>query len=909
MDRKAFLFQKAPDGYIPGVGRGATGFTTSADSGGLAFQQGLVLESASEDDEAQNTNNDDGILGSKKHQDKDDLEADKVYEEIERKLMKKKGNKEPDEVTKKDDSVGMKEQFSDLKRALTNVSDFEWQNLPEAGDFTRRNKRHRIEQQQNQRFYAVPDNILAGSGSLGTKKETEGGYTDFKSISEARDKFLGSHLDNLVPQTYSSATEDHTELLESEISQDKVHDIAKSRSVLASLRKSEPHKSSSWIASARLELQAKNYTAAKRIILEGCNKVPRKEHIWLESINIHRISSEGSKLCKGIISEALRYNSTSEKLWLKAYELENSSDAFAKRKMLMNALEEIPNSVEIWKLMIEQEDSIEDVKKLLSKAIQFCPKEWNFWLTLINHSSYSEAKALINRARKEYGSSVDVWITAAKLEERENSGISYAKLSKFLSNGFKEIIKQNVNLQEEKNAWIREAIKSYKEGFNLSAKAAVSIATSIEEIDDQDEFISRCFHLADDLTHENNFEISNYIYELVTERFPHSVDCWVKLFNSLKSSTNDLSYLFSYYRKSIEHNPSNTLLTLMYAKDLWILGNDVDSSRKILEDAGTRLPDDERVWLARVKLEVKNKNFENANRISSECVKRIPGSSASIWYKHIHLQRFLNLKNPKQTYELEITLLLKQSLELFPENYKLILQKSQVLLDDLKKPEEAKDCLSIGVKKCPTSIELWIALANFFEKIDNSLIKSRSTYDKAILAQPESDLLWVERIKLEKRNGDYQSATQLINKSLKIFPKSSYLWVEYLGQIKRSSLRKNAYLDAMQNTGNSPTILLNIGIFFWLDGKFNKAKSWFERALNVESRNGDIWAWLFIFYSKNGTKDEVSVLLEKYKEAYEKINLGYYWNPIHKRVDNLDKNSEEILNDVASTVIKETEVL
>lgn len=908
MDRKAFLFQKAPAGYIPGVGRGATGFTTSADSGGLASQRGLVIELASEDEDVQNTNSDDGILGGKKHQDKDDLEADRIYEEIERKLMKKRGNKEY-EVTKKDGTLEMKEQFSDLKRALTSVSDFEWQNLPEAGDFTRRNKRHRIEQQQNQRFYAVPDNILAGSGSLGAKKETEDGYTDFKSISEARDKFLGSHLDSLVPQKNLLASEDHIELLESEILQDKFHDIAKSRSVLASLRKTEPHKSSSWIASARLELQAKNYTAAKRIILEGCNRVPRKEDVWLESVNIHQASSESSKLCKGIISEALRYNPTSEKLWLRAYDLENSSDAFAKRKVLMKALEEIPNSVEIWKLMIEQEDSIEDVKKLLSKAIEFCPKEWNFWLTLINHSSYSDAKALINRARKEYGSSVDVWMTASKLEERENSGINYLKLNKFLSNGFKEIMKQNVDIEKEKTAWIREAIKSYKEGFDLSAKAAVSIAISIEDNGDQDEFISNCFHLADQLTRDNNFEIANYIYELVTEKFPDKVDCWVKLFNSLKSSTKDHHHLFSYYRKSIEHNPLDALLILMYAKDLWILANDVDSSRKLLEDAGTRLPDDERIWLARVKLEVKNKNFENANRISLDCIKMIPTSSARVWYKHIHLKRFLNLRYPKQSYEHEITTLFKKSLEIFPENYKLILQKSQVLLDDLKKPEEAKECLSIGVKKCPESIELWIALANFYEKIDKSLIKSRSTYDKAILAQPKSDLLWVERIKLEKRNGDYQLAIQLTNKSLKIFPNSSYLWLEYLGQIKKSSIRKNAYLDAMKNTGNSPTILLSIGIFFWLDGKFNKAKSWFERALDVEPRNGDIWAWLYIFCSRNGTKDEVFALLKNYNETYEKINLGYYWNPIHKKVDNLDKNSEEILEAVASTVIKETEVL
>src|SRR3984885_13086014 len=53
------------------------------------------------------------------------------------------------------------QQFADLKRSLATISDDDWANIPEVGDLTGKNRR--AKQNLRQRFYAVPDSVLAGA--------------------------------------------------------------------------------------------------------------------------------------------------------------------------------------------------------------------------------------------------------------------------------------------------------------------------------------------------------------------------------------------------------------------------------------------------------------------------------------------------------------------------------------------------------------------------------------------------------------------------------------------------------------------------------------------------------------------------------------------------------------------------
>lgn len=55
----------------------------------------------------------------------------------------------------------IQQQFADLKRGLSAVTDSEWESIPEVGNLTRKKRR------REERTYALPDSILVGDRSKG----------------------------------------------------------------------------------------------------------------------------------------------------------------------------------------------------------------------------------------------------------------------------------------------------------------------------------------------------------------------------------------------------------------------------------------------------------------------------------------------------------------------------------------------------------------------------------------------------------------------------------------------------------------------------------------------------------------------------------------------------------------------
>lgn len=869
MERKAFLDQEPPPGYVAGIGRGATGFVTSADSGALRESRPFELLDDSDNDD----NDDIGVLGTRIL--KEEEEADRVYEEIENRLQRRRkgASDETPQPEQKQYEDEIKNQFTDLKRSLADVSKDQWANLPDAPDLARRNKRMRLLEQLRQRFYATPDTMIAAQSS--------GGDTSFNTV-DANGAELESNVENGIDIDNSMA------------------DLERNRTILSSLRKTEPNKPSSWIASARLELQAKNYNAAKKHITTGCRKVPHSESLWLENVKIHRNSTDGIKMAKIIVAEALKYNSRSEDLWLQACECENSSDLVSQRRVLMKGIEFIPNSVKLWSKMIEIQDDKDDVKKMLLKVVELCPNEWSFWLSLINLSDYSEAKSLINKARKLMKSNPQIWITAAKLEERENKDISDKKLIKMIEKGQQQL-NESIGSEEtlSRKDWLDEAVKAENEGFTLTCKAIVVNSINIDspEEEESETKLSIYFEEAKSYLDKGANQTANFIYQYIIDKYPNDRGNWVKFFNAFKQQQGfNVLDLYPYYQQAISLNQNEGLFYLMYAKDKWKLENDLAGARKILNDALDQLPKSENVWHARIKFEIKTQNFQDADKFSKRMIENVPDSSSRVWYKHINLQRFIYYKSKPEDYETNMMSLLDDAMDRFPDEEKFYLQKGQILLDDLKKPEEAREAFMVGTNRLPNSINLWLALATVDEHHLKVVIRARSILDRAVFKNPKSDALWVEKVRLEIRNNDLVAARQICNRALKALNSSPYLWLEHLKLIPKMSQRKNAFLDALKSTDNSPIILLNIGIFFLIDGKPDKAKSWFERAISNDKTNGDIWAWMnYFFMEHNKDSNEISKFNEFFSQEEESINRGEVWNKVSKEVKNLDKLPKEIL--------------
>ena len=70
------------------------------------------------------------------------------------------------------------------------------------------------------------------------------------------------------------------------------------------------------------------------------------------------------------MAQGVRTLQQSVKLWVKATELE--VDVTAKRRVLRKALEQLPSSVKLWKMLVEMEQP-EDARILLGRAVECCP--------------------------------------------------------------------------------------------------------------------------------------------------------------------------------------------------------------------------------------------------------------------------------------------------------------------------------------------------------------------------------------------------------------------------------------------------------------------------------------------------------------------------------------------------------
>lgn len=880
MERKSFLDQEAPAGYIAGSARGAVGFRLNSNPD--SFSRGVAVVSKEEEEDENDGNGklegviDNGILSESRRDDEDE-EADRIYEEIEKKIIARKSQSKVKTPPAPTETNNNKPQFSDLKRQLANLTEDDWLNLPEPGDMTRRNKRMRLLEQQQQRMYSAPDTLIAGTNSA-----LSNGSTNFKSLSESRDKFLSLQLDNLRP-TKDTTTD--TQLQEAILNmsgaeQDaKYADLQKSRTILSSLRKTEPYKPSSWIQSARLEEQNKNYKLAKNYILEGCKKCPKNDEIWLENI---RLNESDLKLCKQLVSTALGYVPKSERLWIKAMDLE--IEPFNKRKVVMKSLENLPNNSRLWKLLIDLETEQDIVKKLLGKAIEMCPLVWDFWLGLINLSNYEESKKLLNQARKKLVGDPNVWIAACKLEEREQD-VELTKLIKLMDKAMKESESRNIT----KDEWYDYAIEAEKEDFKNTSKAIVSSYLNANKAILSDTVL---LEDVDKMFTKGNVIIGRSILDYIIDSQPNDVSNWRKLISSIKKF-NDLDVLFTYYKKAIDLNPKVALFYLMFAKDKWQLGNDIPEARSILNKAAKSIPNDLSIKFAIIKLDVKSGQLEIAKSYIKSIIDDSPLESEKFWYKYIHILRCL-----KSSDVLEVS---QKALNLFPDCWKLYLQNIQIL-QDMNELKQAREVASLSVKRCNEIPELWIKLSEIDQQLGIT-IRARAVIDQAMLQNLESPELWCFKIQFEKKNNDLVSARNISNKSLKKFPNNANLWIEYLWLLPKMSQRKTAFLDALKATDNSSLILMIIGVFFWYDGKYNKCKNWFERSLQLDNTNGDAWGWMYNYLMKFGTKEELLKFVKDYELNYDGINKGKIFNTINKSISHFDKSPEEILKITADCLL------
>ncbi|KAL9106495.1 MAG: hypothetical protein Q9227_008474 [Pyrenula ochraceoflavens] len=881
-----FLNQPAPENYVAGLGRGATGFTTRSDLGPgregpspEQIQEALAKRAAQlgaapptaygapekreeneEDDERfQDPENEVGLFAYGQY-DRDDDEADRIYQDVDEKMdRRRKQRREAREKEEREEyernNPKIQQQFADLKRSLAAVSDDEWASIPDVGDLTGKNKR--TKQNSKQRFYAVPDSVLAGArdstqfdtqvtdggpATNGSSADaTDGTMTNFADIGAARDKVLKVRLDqaaqgsttetsngsatNIDPKGYL------TSLAKSELKAGEVEigDIKRVRILLESVIKTNPKHAPGWIAIARLEEIAGKIVSARKLITQGCEQCPKSEDAWLENIRLN--DNYNARI---IAAAALKINDRSTRLWIEAMKLE--SDPVKKKRVLRKAIDHIPQSVMIWKEAVNLEDDPADARLLLAKATDFIPLSVELWLALARLETPENAQQVLNKARKAVPSSHEIWIAAARLQEQMGN----AGKVNIMKRAVQALAKESAMLKREE--WITEAEKCEEEGAVLTCGAIIreTLGYGLDEDDDRKDIWMDDAKASID---RGKFETARAMYAYAIRVFVNKKSIWLAA-AELERNHGTKEALWQLLEKATEACPQSEVLWMQLAREKWQAG-EIDNARRVLGRAFKQNPNNEDIWLAAVKLEADAKQSEQARMLLSTA--REEAGTDRVWIKSVAFER--QLGNTDKALDL-----VNQGLQLYPKADKLWMMKGQIYEEQNKLPQ-AREAYSTGTRACSKSVPLWL-LASRLEEKAGLLVKARSVLDRARLAVPKNPQLWTESVRVERRGNNIPQAKVLMAKALQEIPTSGLLWTENIWNLEDRTKRKPRSLEAIKKVDNDPILFVTVARIFWGERRLDKAMGWFEKAILLDSDLGDTWAWYYKFLLQHGTEEK-----------------------------------------------------
>jgi len=759
----------------------------------------------------------DRLFGDASNYDDDDQEADSIYARIDERMGSKKRGKRQRTGVNNGNGTGVNggsitnaqqplisDQFRELKEKLSEVTEDQWEAIPDVGDYSLKYKQKR----RQDVFTPLTDSLLEAR-SLNNSDATAGGtvalagtatavtdgfasvVTNMSGLAEARGTVLSMSLDKATDSVSGSTTIDPkgylTSLSTIKIATSaEVGDVNKARLLLKSVRDTNPHHGPGWIAAARVEEAAGKLLAARKIVMEGCRVCGESEDVWLEAARLHPV-----EVGKTILATAARRIPTSVKIFLRASDLE-STDA-SKKAVLRKGLESIPTSVTLWKAAIELEDAA-DARILLGVAVERVPHSVEMWLALARLESYDNARKVLNRARRNLPADRTVWIAAAKLEESQNREV--VLINSIIGKGVKSLQKHDAVVS--RSQWMKEAEAAEAAGAPLVSGAIVGHTVGMG-VDTEDR-MRTCAEAAgaplvsgaivghtvgmgvdtedrmrtwsDDASaaiSRSSIATARAILAHALASYPTKRTLWMQAV-SLEQSHGSPQSLDEVLEAASQRLPRAEVFWLIRAKEQW-RRNNIEGSRSILTRAFAANPDSESVWLAAAKLERETGEIERARVLLSRARER--AGTERVFMKSALLERECGM--------------LERSLELvdlglrnFPGFDKLYMMGGQICdptqnntqtssnttahnptvtpmdtTTSIQSLQRSREYYQKGLKACPKSITLWKLAAHLEERAAlqarKGYTKARSLLELARLKNSQNPILWVEAIRLERR--------------------------------------------------------------------------------------------------------------------------------------------------------------
>lgn len=457
------------------------------------------------------------------------------------------------------------------------------------------------------------------------------------------------------------------------------------------------------------------------------------------------------------------------------------------------------------------------------------------------------------------------------------------------------------------------------------------------------------------------------------------------------SPSTPLSPLEILLQQAVQHCPHIEVLWLLAAKIRWTRRQDVAGARGILSQAFQFLPKSDAIILAAAKLEWESGEISRSRVLLKRAREQIH-HAPRVWLKSALLER--ETENWNSCLEI-----LEEALQRFPFFVKFYLMAGEVcqclstllpassnnsssisqepLVEifqwktSMEALEKAGEYYRQGVQKCPKSIPCWIEWARLEEK-KTGLARARSILEmgrsKLLSLMPHLatasatsssstssssssgsgghanaalvnygglELLWRESSRLERRHGQDKLGDTLLAQALQECKGVALLWAEDVLTCARHNTKSRSG-EALKHFGNSFEVVSAVARIFDREGKSDKAKKWMDRALALQPRYGDGWAYRYAWELKEGQwtkknskeststsastssssssctaedelKRQLDMRLKDIEIKCEEVdpNLGEMWCSITKRTENrrlsigmkLKKVVEYILNE------------
>jgi pre-mRNA-processing factor 6 len=850
--------------------------------------------------------------------DDDDDEADRIWEAVEERMKQRRRKK-----TRLEDAEGadgsnvngtkIASQFRELKQGLSKVSEDEWANLPDVGDYSLKYKQKR--QQTHEIFTPLTDDMLvrqseqnrsAPSGTADASG-TQTAVQDMSGLSAARGTVLGMSLDKMTTKggdTTDGASTLATETVDKEgyltslatstaasAATANVADLQKARLLLQSVRSTNPKHAAGWIAAARVEEAAQKLLQARKIIQQATTVCPHATDVWLEAARLHP-----PEVGKSILATAVRHLPHAVPLFLKAADLEVHSEA--KKAVLRKALQANPTSVTLWKTAIDLEDSDADAKVLLEVAVENVPQAVDLWMAWAKLEDYKQAQKVLNRARKAVPTDRSIWMAAAQLEEGQHHDPS-------------RIVQRAVQSLRQHEAvvtraqWLTQAEQSETVGCPLTAAAIVQ-ETIGQDVEDPDRLrtwttdVKACLE-------RTKVDTARAILQHALSFFPRKPQLW-KQSVMLEKQNGSAESLDQVLAQACERLPQVEFFWLLRAKELWLRG-EVNEARNVLAQAFEANPETEGVWLAAAKLEWENQEAERARVLLQRARSRAP--TRRVYMKAVLLER-----EEKETQT--ALLLLQEGIGKYPDFAKFYMMGGQIYSEDLPKNkaslEKARKFYQRGLQACPKNATIWILASRLEEKAaefvpEDAFVakmastKARSLLELARLKNAQVAELWLESIRLEARVGHTKLAGTLVARALQDCPKSGKLWAEQLRMASRAEQKRKA-ADAIQRCPEDVHVITAVASLFGQDGKDAKARKWFNRAVQVDKDHGDSWACYYAYLTKQEDTEQMEMVKAQCAAAEPKH--GELWTSVSKSMQHRHKSTAEHLTLSAQLVVSKT---